>query len=59
MKKIVKRYRYFIAAIAAMLIFTLINRELGLKALSISGHQIKEMLFIIPPIFVMLGLLDV
>ena len=42
-----------------MLIFTLINRELGLKALSISGHQIKEMLFIIPPIFVMLGLLDV
>ena len=59
MKKIVKRYRYFIAAIAAMLVFTIVNKELGLKALSISGHQIKEMLFIIPPIFVMLGLLDV
>jgi uncharacterized membrane protein YraQ (UPF0718 family) len=36
-----------------------LNFELGLKALSISTYSLKEMLLIIPPIFVLLGLLDV
>ncbi|MDK2943238.1 MAG: hypothetical protein PWP56_2751, partial [Acetobacterium sp.] len=31
----------------------------GLKAIGISGYSIKEMIMIIPPVFVLLGLLDV
>ncbi|MDF2951566.1 MAG: putative permease [Anaerocolumna sp.] len=59
MKKIVKRYRAFIIVLSILLVLTFINKELGSKALSISANQIKEMLLVIPPIFVLLGLLDV
>lgn len=38
---------------------TIFDRGIGVKAISISAHSFVEMLFIIPPIFVLLGLLDV
>ncbi|MDI3537305.1 MAG: hypothetical protein PWR12_321 [Eubacteriaceae bacterium] len=59
MKKFLKRYRGFLIAIVIMILITLFNRELGLKAIGISGYSIKEMIMIIPPVFVLLGLLDV
>ena len=40
-------------------ILFLIDRELGKAAFENAGYTIKEMLLIIPPIFVLLGLLDV
>jgi len=40
-------------------LLTAFNRTLGTKALSISLKSFVDMLFIIPPIFVLLGLLDV
>lgn len=43
----------------AMLTVTFINRQFGIKAFSITGNSIKEMLLVVPPIFVLLGLLDV
>ncbi len=58
-KKILKRYRAFLISLGAFLILMALNFELGLKALSISTYSLKEMLLIIPPIFVLLGLLDV
>lgn len=59
MKKILKRYLAFVIALAAVLILTVINKQIGFKALGISAGTFKEMLLIIPPIFVLLGLLDV
>lgn len=59
MKKILKRYQVFLITFVLIIIVTVFNRELGLKALSISAYSFKEMLFVIPPIFVLLGLLDV
>ncbi|MDD3414701.1 MAG: permease [Lachnospiraceae bacterium] len=59
MKKIVKRYRGFIVILIAMIFLILFNRELGFKALRITGNSVKEMLLVIPPIFLLLGLLDV
>ena len=59
MKKIIKRYRAFIITAAASGVFALINHQIGLKALSISAYQFQQMLFVIPPVFVLLGLLDV
>jgi uncharacterized membrane protein YraQ (UPF0718 family) len=59
MKKWIKRYRVFLIVFATMIILTIFDRKLGLKALSITGNSIKEMLLVIPPIFILLGLLDV
>lgn len=59
MKFILKRYRAFLSAAILVGILTLINSEAGLKAWSISISSFKEMLFVIPPVFLLLGLLDV
>lgn len=59
MIKLIKRYRAFLIVLSMFLILTVVNKELGLKALSISAHQVKEMLLVIPPVFILLGLLDV
>lgn len=59
MKAILKRYRVFIITIIALGIFALINHQIGLKAINISIYQFEQMLLVIPPVFVLLGLLDV
>lgn len=59
MKQMIKRYRFFIITIFIVLIVTVINRPLGIKALGISAFSFKEMALVIPPVFVLLGLLDV
>ncbi len=59
MKKWIKRYRVFLIVFAAMILIALINRKLGWKALRITTNSVKEMLLVIPPIFILLGLLDV
>jgi len=59
MKFILSRYRAFLFTALLVGTLTLINSETGLKAWSISISSFKEMLFIIPPVFVLLGLLDV
>jgi uncharacterized membrane protein YraQ (UPF0718 family) len=59
MKAILKRYRAFLITIAMIIILTVINRQIGFKALGISAYSLKEMILVIPPVFVLLGLLDV
>ena len=59
MKTILKRYRAFIIVSIAILVFTIFNFELGMKALNITTYSFKEMVLVIPPIFVLLGLLDI
>lgn len=53
------RYRFFIVTLIISGILLFFNREIGIRAFEITGYSFKEMLFIIPPIFVLLGLLDV
>lgn len=59
MKALLKRYRVFIFTVAAIGVLTIINNKIGLKALNISAYSFKEMLLVIPPVFILLGLLDV
>ena len=59
MKVLLKRYRVFIITAMAIGVFSLINHQIGFKAISISVYQFEQMLLVIPPIFVLLGLLDV
>ncbi len=56
---LIKRYRFALITALILAAMLLINRELGLKAISITGYSFKEMISVIPPIFILLGLLDV
>lgn len=58
-KKIVKRYvfaAFAVAALAALLIFL---PAVGTRALDTTLFSFKEMLLVLPPVFILLGLLDV
>ena len=57
--KLVKRYLFFIIMVVMTAIVVMVNREIGLKAVSTTLFSLKEMLLIVPPIFVLLGLIDV
>lgn len=59
MIKILKRFRFFLVSILVIGIITIVDREIGMKAAENFKVSLKEMMLIIPPIFVLLGLLDV
>jgi len=54
-----KRYRYFFLTAAVLGIIAVVNPQAGFRALQNSVFQLKQMFFVIPPIFLLLGLLDV
>ncbi|MBB6216306.1 uncharacterized membrane protein YraQ (UPF0718 family) [Anaerosolibacter carboniphilus] len=57
--KMMKKYRFFMLTALVLAGVILLNRQLGIKALGIVGFSFKEMLMVIPPIFILLGLLDI
>ncbi len=59
MKLVLKRYRAFIITVIAIGFLILFNRQIGLKAVNISANSFIEMMLVIPPVFLLLGLLDV
>jgi uncharacterized membrane protein YraQ (UPF0718 family) len=59
MMPILKRYRAFLISLLAVLILTFINKSLGKEIIGITSFSLKEMIQVIPPIFLLLGLLDV
>ncbi|MBJ2355171.1 MAG: permease [Sphaerochaeta sp.] len=59
MTTLVKRYSSFLLVLVLLGILSLFNQELGTGVFNITVMQLKEMLLVIPPIFVLLGLLDV
>ena len=59
MVNLIKRYKGFLIVLVCVGLLTIFNRGIGIKAISISVRSFLEMLFIIPPVFVLLGLLDV
>ena len=59
MKNLIKRYKFFIVTIVIVGIITIFNKELGIKSLGIAGYSFKEMALVIPPVFLLLGLLDI
>ena len=57
--KTIKKYWVFVVASIVIGLMFLWNRELGLSAVSTVKFSFKEMIMVLPPIFVLLGLLDV
>ena len=59
MKKLLKRYRVFLLLAVLDVIMILIWPEMGIKSLTLTKSNLIGMLSVIPPIFILLGLLDV
>lgn len=59
LKKTIKRYQFFLLLLLFNIILTMIKPELGRGVASLSLRNLLEMVSIIPPIFLLLGLMDV
>lgn len=59
MKVFLKRYKVFIFLIIINVLVGLALPEIGLKSLNLTMQNFIEMISVIPPIFILLGLLDV
>lgn len=59
MKTFLRRYRMFLLFFAANIALLFLAPSTGRKALELTGGNVVEMLSFLPPIFVLLGLLDV
>ncbi|NLY36969.1 MAG: permease [Tissierellia bacterium] len=57
--KILKKYLVFLLSLGVIGLSFLWDKQTAVKAVVTVGKSFKEMLFILPPIFVLLGLLDV
>lgn len=54
-----KRYRFFLVTLLGLAVLFAVDRAMGMKAANVIGFSFKEMLLVIPPIFILLGFLDV
>ena len=59
MINLVKRYRYFLVMVLINLILLWLNLEAGLKSFKISADNLLQVFLIMPPVFILLGLLDI
>lgn len=59
LKKFIKRYRFFLLLVLINSLLFIIKPEFGQKVAVLSFHNLLEMISIIPPIFMLLGLMDV
>lgn len=59
LKKIIKRYRFFLLLVLINGLLFIIEPELGQRTATLSVHNLLEMISVIPPIFLLLGLMDV
>ena len=57
--KLYKRYLFFISMLCLTIIIFFIDNNIGLKAFSIANDSFLQMLGVLPPIMLMLGLMDV
>lgn len=58
-KSALKKYKVFLLLLIANLILGFFSPKIGVASLHITKSNLMEMLSVIPPIFILLGLLDV
>lgn len=56
---ILKRYRLFIGSLIILMIITIFKRDLGFSITGIAWLSFKQMISVLPPIMIFLGLIDV
>ncbi|SFA85199.1 MULTISPECIES: permease [unclassified Bacillus (in: firmicutes)] len=57
MKKI-KRYRLFLILLLGLFLIAFVNQSIAVKTVHLTSKSILDMLFLLPPIFLLVGLLD-
>lgn len=57
--KTLKKYSFFIITSIALISLAFINMSLATQATTTIRNSFKEMLLILPPVFILLGLLDI
>ncbi|MGE4214316.1 MAG: permease [Anaerotignaceae bacterium] len=57
--KILKTYRWSIILLLVVLVMYLYNSALGIEASKITLSNLEQMLSLVPPIFIIMGLMDV
>jgi uncharacterized membrane protein YraQ (UPF0718 family) len=57
--ELLRRYRFFLLMLGIALGMLLFDQELGVKVFGLSVNSILGMLGVLPPIFILIGLLDV
>lgn len=55
---ILKKYMFFLVTFVILVILFIINRQIGLEAIRISGDSIVSMFLLLPPIIIFTSLLD-
>lgn len=58
-KKLTSRYVFFLVALGATLLITIFDPNTGFKAFDIAGSSFMQMVSVLPPIMILLGLMDV
>ncbi|MCC5910398.1 MAG: permease [Clostridiaceae bacterium] len=59
MRNFIKRYRAALVLLALNIFILIVFPVIGRKSMELTFYNAKEMLMVIPPIFILLGLLDV
>lgn len=59
MKMLLRRYMYFLVLVIINIVVYGLDQSVGQKSIDITWSNAVEMLSVIPPIFILLGLLDV
>jgi uncharacterized membrane protein YraQ (UPF0718 family) len=59
MKTILRRYKVFILLVLINVVVAVIAPDIGAESMRKTGSNFMEMISIIPPVFILLGLLDV
>lgn len=59
MRKLIIRYKFFLIMIIFTLIIFMINHDIGINVLNTAFSSLLQMLTVVPPIMIMLGLMDV
>ena len=57
--KLIRKYLLFIISVIILGITFIFNSQIGLTAIDTIGFSFKEMFSVLPPIFILIGLLDV
>lgn len=58
-KQLLKRYALFVLLILAYIVVLIMAPDIGFRSVKLTWQNLLEMLSIVPPIFILLGLLDV
>lgn len=57
--ELMKRYRFFAIMIVVTLAILVVKPDMGVRVYSLAFNSVFEMLGVLPPIFILIGLLDV